>query len=149
MKVVGQGLEKSRKGKKVIRRWDIGRKEIEEGQWLEKIQGVGHGLEERKGGETRLQEVGQELQEKNRGGMSGGKKGRWDKAEGGGTGATGGKREVAWVEERKGGGGTKQKEVGQELQEKNGGDMGEGKKGRWDRGMRREREMGQGLEERK
>jgi hypothetical protein len=35
-------------------------------------------VEERKGGETRLQEVGQELQEKNRGGMGRGKKGRWN-----------------------------------------------------------------------
>jgi hypothetical protein len=74
--VVGQGLEKSRKGKKVIRRWDIGRKEIEEGQWLEKIQGVGHRLEERKGGGTRLKKVGLGPQEKNGGGTSGGKKGR-------------------------------------------------------------------------
>ncbi len=71
----GQGLEKSRKGKKVIRRWDIGRKEIEVGQWLEKIQGAGHGLEERKGVGTRLKEVEQGPQEKNGGSMGGGKKG--------------------------------------------------------------------------
>ncbi len=105
-------------------------------------------MEERKGRGTRLKEVGQGPQEKNGGGMGGGKKGRWDKAEGGGTGATGGKREVAWVEERKGGG-TRLKEVGKELQKKNGGGMGGGKKGRWERGTRRGREVGQALEERK
>ncbi len=46
------------------------------------------------------------------------------------------------MEERKGGG-TILKEVGQELKEENGDDMGEGKKGRWVRGMRRVREVGQ------
>ncbi len=71
-------------------------------------------MEEREGGETRLQEVAQELQEKNRDGMSGGKKGRWDRG--------------MWREG----------EVGKGHEErKRGGSWAEGQNGRWNRGFRK------------